>query len=85
VASLAVGAEDGKADVLLIVVPPLLYTGIVRARSLAQEYRVARSSNHRRKSPSTELASQSTEIFCKMYKETGDQSRAITESVETGF
>lgn len=57
-ADLDVVAEDEPVDVLIVVVSALLDTGIVRVRSLAQEYRAANHSNHRRKSPSTELASQ---------------------------
>lgn len=65
VAGLDVVAEDGLADVLMVVASSLLDTGIVRVRSLAQEYRAASHSNHRRKSPWTELASQSTRNgFC---------------------
>jgi len=65
VASLAVAAEDGQVDVLLVVVPPLLDTGSVRVLTLPQEYRAVSHSNHRRKSPWTELASQSTKCGCR--------------------
>ena len=57
---LDVAAENAQVYALLVAEPPLLDTGNVRVRSLLLKCRAANHNNHRRKSPWTELASQST-------------------------
>lgn len=80
-ADLDVVAEDVLVAVLMVVVSVLLDTGIVRVRSLAEEYRAANHSNHRRRSPWTELASQSTKngFIFKLLKQTDSRSCARLE------